>query len=249
MAREYRQNAEARTRDERHFANQRDLLERDQQFDRQQTSERQRHERDVIGREEALQRERWGREDRRSIEENANTQIAALAQRITEVQDSQRKGEFLDPAAEADAMAEIEEAMDQIRSVRARAYRALGEAGDRRYKDMSLRDILLTAGYSREEIADQMRTMTAEESAPPAASTGSAATLGPPDERFGPPESPAPLRDMSQAGRGRRVPNLISGATSEDFAAAGTGLKNLFFDVARIPRRSEPPKYRTAGGF
>jgi hypothetical protein len=185
-------------------------------------------DRDLMGR-------RMDREDRRAIEEESDAQLAALDNRIQDLQDMLLKGEVL--GTEGEVERQIAEAEDQKLTIRSRLVNRLYEMGDPRYKDMPGDQRLYAAGYSKDQVARFMRLAQgapAEEPESPAAPGRSDAeiatatqgadpeqvaryglsaedrqALGLPAEEAAPamalPESPPPLRDMTQAGRGRRA--------------------------------------------
>jgi hypothetical protein len=217
-----------------------------------------------LTREERLASERYTREDRRLVENEAQDRIAALTKRIQEVTDDRRaaEAEFQDQAVLDGMDAEINEALDQMRSIKARMLLALKDLGDPRYKDEGMNNLLLAAGYSREEIQDELRRRSSETSFADAdeetfedptaiATQPQGPPQMPPSNELMPPSPPAVLPDMTKAGRGRRATKY--GALTE-------GVRDLFQRRVDDPlargrirpedeNRQRRQDYRTGGGF
>jgi multidrug efflux pump subunit AcrA (membrane-fusion protein) len=156
--------------------------------------------------------------DRKLVQQESETQLAALTKRVQTINDDLRQGKYVDPA---DAQDEIGQAQDQMRKIRARTIRTLKDLGDPRYKDMTNTQTMLLAGFSKPEVAALLRseasasleggTENADTASAPPADAGmdqdiGAAMGGPASNATTLPTSPAPLDNMSKAGRGRGLP-------------------------------------------
>lgn len=208
----------------------------------------------LAGAENELMGRRLDDQDRRAVEDQATTQLAALDNRIVELQDMALKGEVL--GSEGEVERQIAEAEAQKLSIRSALVNRLFEMGDPRYKDMPADQRAYAAGYSKDQVVDMMRAQAGgvEEVEEPAAEepaarsdaeiaasvrntdparvaqyglsdqdrsqiglptapqspsplrTGFRTTAAEgPSAAMAAPESPPPLRDMTQAGRGRRL--------------------------------------------
>jgi len=112
-------------------------------------------QRELAGGERELMTTRFDREDRRSIEEQSTEQIAALDNRIQDLQDMVLKGEVLGEAGEIER--QISEAEGQKLAVRSRLVERLFEMGDARYKDLPADQRDYAAGYSKDQVVRRMR--------------------------------------------------------------------------------------------
>ncbi len=275
-----RQEAIARAREIREGLARDAESERDRTFRREETTRGFDQQRDLMGEQFAhadklaagerdLMTRRWGREDRRSVEEQTNEQMRALDRRGQELQDALHKGEFMSPEAEQSVAAEIRPVAEQKLRLRADLVTRLAEMDDPRYAKMSRTERLYAAGYSKDQVAAFMRLGgLADESvdgsssvSEPPAETPVAASSNAPQEResaaiHGPPASPEPLADMSKEGRPKRVRRGQGRAMSETgFADEAEALRTLFVRQPWISHpgvrknRGLPPLYETGGGF
>jgi hypothetical protein len=164
-------------------------------------------------REDTRLESRQNADDRKRVEEDGNTQLAALQKDIQTVRTDLAQGKYIDPS---DAESRISEAQDQMRKIRARVYKTLSGLGDPRYKGMPNSQILALSGFSKQEVAGLMRS-NAEASLVDSPAPDSSASpdltspapnqgLVPTSNAVAPPESPTPLDDMSKIGRGRGLP-------------------------------------------
>jgi hypothetical protein len=212
-------------------------------------------------REDARLESRQNADDRKRVEEDGNTQLAALQKDIQTVRTDLAQGKYIDPS---DAESRISEAQDQMRKIRARVYKTLSGLGDPRYKGMPNSQILALSGFSKEEVASLMRSNAqsslADSQTPDtvgAPSSGGA----PASNSVAPPASPEPLRDMTKVGRGRSAspadvenflrPNLLTQPPGAKPSDPGTNWDSMFQSMQQQqhPDLFGKRKPATGGGF
>lgn len=151
----------------------------------------------VAGREEALTRERWTREDRQSVERNALSQISDIDGRILKLSDTlgeaQMKGEVMDPAGAESLKAEIAGLRQQRDQLRQETIFRLADMGDPRYKKVEAPSNAAAKGEVAPPGPD---AMTPRAGAAQAAAPGSLAVTPPP---------PAPAEQRAVQKTARRL--------------------------------------------